>query len=162
MNAAHVRPMSAYVGLCAAAAVVVAQGFSVTPGAGPAGIARAGEPAMLVTESITLSVVQGLTDLGAGVATSIVPNTEQPPASVVGGSTAAGSAAAAATRTSSEPAGRTTAHRAATLTSAPAATSHRAAAGGKHKAAKPGKAGKAQRVKGSGARASQAPKARKH
>lgn len=159
MNAAHVRPMSAYVGLCAAAAVVVAQGFSVTPGAGPAGIARAGEPAMLVTESITLSVVQGLTDLGAGVATSIVPSTDQPAASVVGGSTAAGSAAAAATRTSSAPAVRTTAHRAAVVRSAPAVTSHRAAAGGKHKAAKPGKA---QRVKGSGARASQTPNARKH
>jgi hypothetical protein len=143
MNAAHVRPMSAYIGLCAAAAFVVAHGLSVAPGAGPTGIARAGEPAMLVTESITLSVVDSLADLGAGVAGAIVPGVAEVPAAALGDSTAAGSAAAAATRTSSGSAPRTTVRRAVTLTPATAATSHRSA-GGKHRSTGAGSAKRAE------------------
>lgn len=157
MNAAHVRPLSAYVGLAAAAVIVVAQGFAVAPGAGPSGIARAGEPAMLVTESITLSVVQGLADLGSGVATSVAPDVTETPASAVAGSTAAGSTAAAATRTSSERAAHTTVRRAAVLAPAPAAKSHRATPGGKHKAAR---AGSGKRAGAPAARAGQSRAAR--
>lgn len=157
MNAAHVRPMSAYLGLCAAAAFVVAQGFSVAPGAGPTGIARAGEPAMLVTESITLSVVESLTDFGAGVATAIVPEVNDASDSAVSASTSAGAAAAAATRTSTRTAPRTTARRSVALTPVSTATSHRSAAPSKRGAARAGSVKRAD----AGAGAARAPLSRR-
>lgn len=77
MNATHARPMTAYAALCAAAVVVLAQGVG-TPDKVADAVAQAGRPVSLIAHSVTLTATEQLgarvTELGATVASTVVPS----------------------------------------------------------------------------------------
>lgn len=76
MEARHARPLTAYVGMCAAAVVVLSQSIGPSEAGLADAIAHAGDPVAIV-QTVTLSAVAGVaetsSDVAAVVAQAAVP-----------------------------------------------------------------------------------------
>jgi hypothetical protein len=121
VNGTHARPLTAYAALCAAAVVVLAQGVG-SPDPVSEAVARAGRPVALYAHTVTLTaadqVREGVNQLGAAVASTVLP--------AVGGSGSQPGSERAASSSSS--AVTTTARVAAPVSIAPATSSLRVTA----------------------------------